>query len=147
MSQQAIIRNTCRINNQNIPADGFCYTFGFCTNACKYRLTCDIERTKLLLHCIVVTDDDHTFYPVDYINDISLIPDEVRVESTIINSCSNKKCNNPIFYSRIFYDTYVTYALAQNKIFEMFCCNDCKLKREQELIELNYKCLKVKKSV
>lgn len=146
MSQQAIIEKTCKINSQNIPNDGFCYKYGFCTNACQYRSTCSIVRTKLLLHCIVITEEDYTFYPVDYVNEIPLIPDEVRIESTIVNSCSNKDCDNPLYYSRIFYDTYITYALAQNKIFEIFCCNNCKSKREKELISMGYKCLKVKKN-
>lgn len=146
VSQQITIEKTCKINSQNIPSDGFCYKFGFCTNACQYRSICNIERTKLLLHCIVITDEDRTFYPVDYVNDISLIPDEVRIESTIVNSCSNRECNKTLFYSRIFYDTYITYALAQNKSFEIFCCNDCKINREKELVDMNYKCLKVKKN-
>ena len=98
---------TKTINGQTIPEDGFCYNFGFCINSCKYRPTCPVVRTKFLLHCIIVDEKNHSYYPIQYSNEIPLIPEEIRAETTIVDTCYKDGCDMPLFYSRMFNDTYV----------------------------------------
>lgn len=139
-----------KIGHQDIPADSFCHEFGFHMNTCKYNDTCEIIRAPLLLFCLIIDEKKHTYYPIEYANELTLIPEEVRTETTIVEQCScgddglNERCQNPIFYSRIFRDTYIRYAEEQGKIFKMYCSSKCKAIEEQKLIDAGYKCTKAK---
>ena len=135
---------TKTINGQTIPEDGFCYNFGFCINSCKYRPTCPVVRTKFLLHCIIVDEKNHSYYPIQYSNEIPLIPEEIRAETTIVDTCYKDGCDMPLFSSRMFNDTYVKYAVDSGKTFKIFCSQQCMDEYENELLEDGYKCSKIK---
>lgn len=123
MLQPEIINESNTIGHQTIPEDGYCKTFGFCMSvACKYEKTCKLIRAPLLLYCIIVDEKNRSYYPIQYANELTLIPEEVRAETTIVEQCAGNNCNKTIFFSRIFRDTYIKYAEEQGKKFNIYCC-------------------------
>ena len=120
-------------------SEPMCKRYGFCTNLCEFHDHCNMIRTKLLIHCLIVAEDNNTYYPVEYINDLPQYSPKVQVTSSIVSKCSCPDCNNILFYSREFYDTNVGYTAGlEDRKYYIYCSNECRQKYVDQLIEQGY---------